>query len=75
MRWVDVPLLMQASSAATHDDVPVSIVEAEIGADGGTNADAAGRDRQAPPAVAAAARARVAAADLVDFGAIFAEVR
>ena len=44
MRWVDVPLLMQASSAATHD-VPVSIVEAEIGADGGTNADAAGRDR------------------------------
>ena len=46
-----------------------------MGADGGTNADTAGRDRQAPPA-AAAARARVAAADLVDVeAAIFAELR
>lgn len=78
MRWMDVPLM--PSSAVTHD-MPVSPsvvvqVGGEIGADGGTNADTAGRDRQAPPAVAAAARTRVAAADLVDVeAAIFAKVR
>ena len=67
------------SSAVTHD-VPVAVavvqVGGEIGADGCTNADTAGSDRQAPPVVVAAARARVAAADLVDVeAAIFAKVR
>ena len=76
MRWMDGPLMQ--SSAVTHG-VPVAMavvqVGGEIGADGGTNADTAGSDRQAPPAVAAAARARVAAADLVDVeAAIFAKV-
>ena len=65
-------------SSAVTLDMPVSMVVlqvgGEIGADGGTNACTAGRYMQAPPAVAAAARARVAAADLVDVeAAIFAK--
>ena len=65
-------------SSAVTLDMPVSMVVlqvgGEIGADGGTNACTAGRYMQAPPAVAAVARARVAAADLVDVeAAIFAK--
>ena len=63
---------MQSSAAPCDVLVSVAAVQAggEIGADGGTNADIAGRDMHAP----AAARARVAAADLVDVEeAIFAK--